>query len=155
LCNTAIDNPSKLSSGDIVDRVSSYLETDTVLHREDPGSELGKLQEQLWGGVVDWFHSYLEVQPSDGRISPSDSPLGVPEIPERVLDRFKRYLNAGDVWALHGKRPCHVSKSEYIVIGRGVDYRCEDGKIVCYSRGDFGAISSVFPPFFSSVMFDR
>ncbi|XP_068621222.1 ATP synthase mitochondrial F1 complex assembly factor 2 [Battus philenor] len=55
LCNTALDNPGKLTSHDIAIYLLDYLSTDTLLFYSEEEKDLRKLQENKWRPVLDWF----------------------------------------------------------------------------------------------------
>ncbi|XP_053605946.1 ATP synthase mitochondrial F1 complex assembly factor 2 [Plodia interpunctella] len=62
LCNTALDNPGKLTSHDITSYLLNYLPTDTLLFHSDEEDELRVLQEQKWGAILDWFQERFNVK---------------------------------------------------------------------------------------------
>ncbi|CAH2067111.1 unnamed protein product, partial [Iphiclides podalirius] len=61
LCNTALDNPGKLTSHDIAIYLLEYLSTDTLLFHSEEEQELCELQEKKWGPVLDWFQKRFGV----------------------------------------------------------------------------------------------
>ncbi|XP_013182903.2 ATP synthase mitochondrial F1 complex assembly factor 2 [Amyelois transitella] len=62
LCNTALDNPGKLTSHDITSYLLDYLPTDTLLFHSDEEEELRVLQEQKWGPILEWFQERFNVK---------------------------------------------------------------------------------------------
>ncbi|XP_059060448.1 ATP synthase mitochondrial F1 complex assembly factor 2 isoform X1 [Achroia grisella] len=60
LCNTALDNPGKLTTHGIASYLLDYFPTDTLLfHSEE--EELRSLQEKKWTPVIDWFQKKFGV----------------------------------------------------------------------------------------------
>ncbi|CAK1602947.1 unnamed protein product [Parnassius mnemosyne] len=62
LCNTALDNPGKLTSHDITSYLLDYLSTDTLLFHSEDEKDLRALQEKKWGPVLDWFQERFGVK---------------------------------------------------------------------------------------------
>lgn len=62
LCNTALDNPGKLTSHDIASYLLDYFSTDTLLFHSEEERELQKLQEKKWTPVVEWFEKRFNVK---------------------------------------------------------------------------------------------
>ncbi|XP_026757192.2 ATP synthase mitochondrial F1 complex assembly factor 2 [Galleria mellonella] len=61
LCNTALDNPGKLTVHDIANYLLDYFPTDTLLfHSEE--EELRALQEKKWIPVLEWFQKRFGVK---------------------------------------------------------------------------------------------
>ncbi|XP_063914170.1 ATP synthase mitochondrial F1 complex assembly factor 2 [Zophobas morio] len=60
LCNTVIDNPNNLTKYDMVNYITNYLDTDTVLF-QDVESDLSNLQEAEWDPVITWFNKRFDV----------------------------------------------------------------------------------------------
>ncbi|KAG6460887.1 hypothetical protein O3G_MSEX012279 [Manduca sexta] len=61
LCNTALDNPGKLTSHDIVTYLLEYFPTDTLLFYNEEERELRILQEKKWGPILNWFQKTFDV----------------------------------------------------------------------------------------------
>ncbi|XP_044267643.1 ATP synthase mitochondrial F1 complex assembly factor 2 [Tribolium madens] len=61
LCNTVIDNPNNLTKYDMVNHITNYLDTDTILFQADEEKDLLELQEKEWDPVIDWFNKRFEV----------------------------------------------------------------------------------------------
>ncbi|CAK1550079.1 unnamed protein product [Leptosia nina] len=62
LCNTALDNPGKLTKHDIAIHLLEYFSTDTILFFSDEEKELQLLQEEKWGPLLDWFEKRFGVR---------------------------------------------------------------------------------------------
>ncbi|XP_075991635.1 ATP synthase mitochondrial F1 complex assembly factor 2 homolog l(2)k14505 [Anticarsia gemmatalis] len=62
LCNTALDNPGKLTSHDIATYLLDYFSTDTLLFYSEDERELQVLQEKKWTPVLDWFEKRFNVK---------------------------------------------------------------------------------------------
>ncbi|XP_013133549.1 PREDICTED: ATP synthase mitochondrial F1 complex assembly factor 2 [Papilio polytes] len=62
LCNTALDNPGKLTSHDITTYMIEYLSTDTLFFYSDEEKDLRVLQEQKWGPVLEWFEKRFGIK---------------------------------------------------------------------------------------------
>lgn len=62
LINTCLDNPNKLTKEAIIEGLVEYVQTDTILFFDPPGTgntqtdKLVKLQEDKWRPVVTWFN---------------------------------------------------------------------------------------------------
>lgn len=61
LCNTALDNPGKLSKHDIVSYILEYFPTDTLLFFSDEEEELRVSQERKWLPILEWFQKRFNV----------------------------------------------------------------------------------------------
>lgn len=57
LTNTCMDNPTKTSKENLIEQLSEYLQTDTLLFFDSNSIEkLERLQETKWRPLVDWFN---------------------------------------------------------------------------------------------------
>lgn len=56
LANTCIDNPLNLNSKHIIGKLVDYLQTDTLLFRDNSNNELIKKQEQQWQPLINWMN---------------------------------------------------------------------------------------------------
>jgi len=61
LINTCLDNPNKLTKEAIIKGLVEYVQTDTILFFDPPGTnamtdKLNKLQEDKWRPIVTWFN---------------------------------------------------------------------------------------------------
>ncbi|CAG0879530.1 unnamed protein product [Darwinula stevensoni] len=96
LCNTCLDNPSKLTKEDLIGSILSYLETDTILFHSEEPEELLELQKKEWDPIIQWFQekfcSSIE----------SSSMISCPLIPIKDLETLRAYLMAYNDWALQG-----------------------------------------------------
>ncbi|OUC49211.1 ATP12 chaperone protein [Trichinella nativa] len=54
LCFTAIDNPNQLTNGQVVDDLLKHLESDTIFFIDDQLPELGQMQRDKWGPIIQW-----------------------------------------------------------------------------------------------------
>ncbi|KAJ2953764.1 hypothetical protein O0L34_g1391 [Tuta absoluta] len=61
LCNTAMDNPGKLTSHDIVAHILEYFPTDTLLFFSDEDERLRAFQEEKWSPILEWFQKRFNV----------------------------------------------------------------------------------------------
>ncbi|CAH1183273.1 unnamed protein product [Phaedon cochleariae] len=61
LCNTVIDNPNNSTKYDIVNYITDYLDTDTVLFQANDEEELLKFQINEWDPVIEWFNNRFNV----------------------------------------------------------------------------------------------
>lgn len=61
LCNTALDNPGKLTSHDITSYLLDYFATDTLLFHSEEEKELQIMQEKKWTPVIQWFEKRFNV----------------------------------------------------------------------------------------------
>ncbi|XP_011306059.1 ATP synthase mitochondrial F1 complex assembly factor 2 [Fopius arisanus] len=96
LCSTLLDNPHQYSRIDIVNYISNYLETDTVLFQSNDTEELFKLQTDKWDPVIQWFCDKYQV---DITKTTSISP---PIIPPGTKDKLIRHFASYDYPALIG-----------------------------------------------------
>ncbi|CAG9098475.1 unnamed protein product [Plutella xylostella] len=61
LCNTAMDNPGKLTKHDIASYLMDFIATDTLLFASEE-EDLRALQERKWGPIIDWFQKRFDVK---------------------------------------------------------------------------------------------
>ncbi|CAH2988872.1 unnamed protein product [Chilo suppressalis] len=61
LCNTALDNPGKITSHDITSYLIDYFPTDTLLFHSEEEEELKNLQQIKWGPVLEWFQNRYNI----------------------------------------------------------------------------------------------
>ncbi|KAJ0181986.1 hypothetical protein K1T71_002708 [Dendrolimus kikuchii] len=61
LCNTALDNPGKLTKHDIVSYILDYFPTDTLLFVSDEEQELQAVQRERWMPILEWFQKRFNV----------------------------------------------------------------------------------------------
>jgi len=55
ICNTAIDNPTNISKGDLVHALTVFLHTDTICCIADDPDSLVERQQEKWTPIRDWF----------------------------------------------------------------------------------------------------
>ncbi|XP_069157331.1 ATP synthase mitochondrial F1 complex assembly factor 2 isoform X2 [Procambarus clarkii] len=96
LANTVIDNPNHESKWNIVDKTVKYLETDTLLFRDNGTEAFIEMQAKEWDPVLDWFNTKFEMD-----LKPCDGIIG-PDIPSSARERLRRYLLSYDIWAGNG-----------------------------------------------------
>ncbi|XP_063887901.1 ATP synthase mitochondrial F1 complex assembly factor 2-like isoform X3 [Scylla paramamosain] len=96
LSYTVIDNPNHETKWDTVHKTLEYLDTDTLLFREDQGEELNTLQAKEWGPILEWFNKKF-----DADIKPCPGLFGA-DIPDPVRETIRRYLLSYDMWAVNG-----------------------------------------------------
>ncbi|XP_045106376.1 ATP synthase mitochondrial F1 complex assembly factor 2-like isoform X2 [Portunus trituberculatus] len=95
LSYTVIDNPNHETKWDTVHKTLEYLDTDTLLFREE-SEELNTLQAKEWDPILAWFN-----QKFDADIKPCAGLFGA-DIPDPVRETIRRYLLSYDVWAVNG-----------------------------------------------------
>ncbi|XP_015114151.1 ATP synthase mitochondrial F1 complex assembly factor 2 [Diachasma alloeum] len=96
LCSTLLDNPHQHSRMDIVNYISNYLETDTVLFQSDDTEELFQMQTEKWDPIIQWFCDKYQV---DITKTTSISP---PIIPQQTKETLTRHFASYDYPALIG-----------------------------------------------------
>lgn len=104
LLYTFIDNPSKLTKETIIDQLMTYIETDTILYRENEIVELVKLQNEKWTPYVDWINERfpelkLQVRYDlsvDNQEHGDDKTINN----SSTIDSLERYLNSYDLQSL-------------------------------------------------------
>jgi ATP synthase F1 complex assembly factor 2 len=59
LLNTSMDNPHKITKETLINALSDYLSTDTILYFDEPHStqNLLEIQEAKWKPLIGWFNS--------------------------------------------------------------------------------------------------
>ncbi|XP_063838556.1 ATP synthase mitochondrial F1 complex assembly factor 2 [Ostrinia nubilalis] len=62
LCNTALDNPGKITSHDIASYLLDCYPTDTLLFHSDEEEELKNLQLKKWVPVLEWFQERYNIK---------------------------------------------------------------------------------------------
>ncbi|KAG7166247.1 ATP synthase mitochondrial F1 complex assembly factor 2-like [Homarus americanus] len=96
LANTVIDNPSYQTKWDVINKTLDYMDTDTVLFRDDRSDEFIQLQAKEWDPVLDWFNTKFEVN-----LKPCGGLLGA-NIPPPAREAIRRYLLSYNMWAANG-----------------------------------------------------
>ncbi|XP_047921288.1 ATP synthase mitochondrial F1 complex assembly factor 2 isoform X1 [Anser cygnoides] len=108
LCNTALDNPTQRSKGQLIRAAVKFLETDTVWYgtggpsateasyRVEEPAALAELQKNEWDPIVAWAEKRYNVA-----IGSSTSIMG-PNIPASTRDTFISHLASYNMWALQG-----------------------------------------------------
>lgn len=96
LCNTYLDNPHRHNRIDIVNYITNYLETDTVLFQPDDHEELTKLQQEKWDPIIQWFCDRYQI---DMTKTKSMSP---PIVPAKSKDIISRHMASYDLAPLIG-----------------------------------------------------
>ncbi|XP_041980219.1 ATP synthase mitochondrial F1 complex assembly factor 2 [Aricia agestis] len=84
LCNTAQDNPGKLTSHDIASYLLDFIETDTLLFYSE-ADDLRSLQEKKWDPVIDWFQKRFNIKQE---VSTNFEPPPVTTETRAVLARY-------------------------------------------------------------------
>ncbi|GIY64733.1 ATP synthase mitochondrial F1 complex assembly factor 2 [Caerostris darwini] len=96
LCNTAIDNPCRQNSDDIVDGMLQYLASDTLCFRSSEPPNLAELQTQKWDPLLKWFENRYQV-----KIYISED-VSTNPVPDETLAKIKRQLLSYNYWCLIG-----------------------------------------------------
>jgi len=96
LCNTAQDNPARLSKEGLVDQILGFLRTDTILYYAEEPPELLDLQVNKWSPVINWFRERykVEIQPTT-TISP-------PSVSDEDVLSIRKHLLSFSLPVLHG-----------------------------------------------------
>ncbi len=93
LTNTCIDNPNKLTKEQLIEQLTEYLQTDTLLFFDSNSVEkLERLQETKWRPLVDWFNlkfSDLNLKISYGL----DVPSLMPSSADSNTNSFHQFLS--------------------------------------------------------------
>ncbi|XP_073941991.1 ATP synthase mitochondrial F1 complex assembly factor 2 homolog l(2)k14505 [Choristoneura fumiferana] len=95
LCNTALDNPGKLSPHDITTYLLDFLPTDTLLFHSEDEEELKKLQAKKWTPVLEWFQKRFNVTQEISR------GLELPPVAANTRAVLARYFLSYDFTALN------------------------------------------------------
>ncbi|XP_063376513.1 ATP synthase mitochondrial F1 complex assembly factor 2 [Cydia fagiglandana] len=95
LCNTAIDNPGKLTSHDIASYLLDFLPTDTLLFHSEEEEELRALQAEKWTPVLEWFQMRFNVTQETSK------DLALPPVATETRAVLARYLLSFDFTALN------------------------------------------------------
>lgn len=96
LTYTVIDNPNRDTKFDIVSRALDYLDTDTLIYRDDSTDEFISIQKQNWDPILDWFNARFDID-----INPVVGVCGA-EIPVEAREAVRRYLLSHNIWACQG-----------------------------------------------------
>lgn len=96
LSNTVIDNPNRLNKWDIVNKILEYLDTDTLLYRDDGPDDLIQMQVRDWDPVLAWFNTKFETN-----LKTCEGIFGA-DIPMQAREVIRRYLLSYDMWAVSG-----------------------------------------------------
>ncbi|CAL4182145.1 unnamed protein product [Meganyctiphanes norvegica] len=96
LTYTVIDNPNRDTKFDIVSKALDYMDTDTLLYRDDSTEEFTKIQEQNWDPVLDWFNERFDIE-----IKSAVGVCGI-EIPVEAREAVRRYLLSHNIWTCQG-----------------------------------------------------
>lgn len=96
LTYTVIDNPNKDTKFDLVSRAIDYLDTDTLIYRDDSTDEFIKLQNENWNPVLEWFNRRFDIE-----IKSLVGVCGV-EIPVEARETVRRYLLSHNIWSCQG-----------------------------------------------------
>ncbi|XP_050728869.1 ATP synthase mitochondrial F1 complex assembly factor 2-like [Eriocheir sinensis] len=96
LSYTVVDNPNHETKWDTVDKTLEFLDTDTLLYREENTEDMLKLQAKEWDPILEWFNKKFEVD-----IKPCPGLFGA-DIPAATRDTVRRYLLSYNVWAANG-----------------------------------------------------
>ncbi|KAK4317530.1 hypothetical protein Pmani_011376 [Petrolisthes manimaculis] len=96
LTNTVLDNPGRTTKYDLSGKILDYVETDTLLFREDGTDDFTQLQIKEWDPVLNWFNERFEtdLKPCHG--------FQAAEVSTQTKERIRRYLLSYDIWAVNG-----------------------------------------------------
>ncbi|XP_065163924.1 ATP synthase mitochondrial F1 complex assembly factor 2 isoform X2 [Atheta coriaria] len=96
LCNTAIDNPNNFNKLDLVNYITNYMDTDTVLFQSGEDDDLYKFQVKEWDPIIQWFCDKFQVDIQKSR------DIGGPVVPEATKASISRYLMSHNFAAING-----------------------------------------------------
>nr|XP_018905182.1 PREDICTED: ATP synthase mitochondrial F1 complex assembly factor 2 [Bemisia tabaci] len=96
LCSTCIDNPNHVTKEDLIQKIISFLSTDTILFHSSEDDELYKFQQSEWQPVVDKFNEKFSVN-----LAPSRH-LGMPQVSDQDRNTVQKYLASHNFWAIIG-----------------------------------------------------
>ncbi|GMH36703.1 hypothetical protein BSKO_04576 [Bryopsis sp. KO-2023] len=108
LTATAIDQPKPRAK--VIKELLGYIDTDVVVCRDDPGTELAIRQEQAYKPLVAWANSFFGIQ-----LLPSTSIFGSNQA-ESTTSQIHEYLTGLDNWKL-GLADAMVCGCRSLVIG--------------------------------------
>ncbi|KAF0312327.1 ATP synthase mitochondrial F1 complex assembly factor 2 [Amphibalanus amphitrite] len=97
LCFTVLDNPHKRTDKDLAEKITGYLDTDTVLFPVEHPTELAEAQRREWGAVLEWVRHRFGVD-----LQPAESGSLVCSVPQQTLDVLQEYLLTHNTWTLTG-----------------------------------------------------
>lgn len=96
LCNTALDNPCRQRSEDIIDDMLQYLASDTLCFRSNDPPNFAELQIEMWDPLLKWFENRYQV-----RINVSEDVSTIP-VPDETLAQIRKHLLSYSHWCLIG-----------------------------------------------------
>ncbi|CAH0557012.1 unnamed protein product [Brassicogethes aeneus] len=96
LCNTVLDNPNNLTKYDVVDYITNYLDTDTVLFQANEDAELLKVQETEWDPVIEWFNNKFDVNLK------KSTQMDIPPVSEQDKAKLSKHLMSYNFAAING-----------------------------------------------------
>jgi len=96
ICNTAIDNPTQLEKGALVEAILGFLHTDTICCLTDEPETLKALQDREWTPIRDWFESKFNVSLT------ATSDLFGSNQPVETLQTLGVFLQECNKWQLSG-----------------------------------------------------
>ncbi|XP_076030580.1 ATP synthase mitochondrial F1 complex assembly factor 2 homolog l(2)k14505 [Oratosquilla oratoria] len=96
LANTVIDNPNHETKWDTVGKTMEFLDTDTIMYRDDSSDDIIQVQNREWDPVMEWFNNRFEVN-----LKPGFGICGV-EIPPEMQEPIRKYLLSYNIWAVNG-----------------------------------------------------
>ncbi|XP_055680690.1 ATP synthase mitochondrial F1 complex assembly factor 2 [Lutzomyia longipalpis] len=96
LCNTAIDNPNRLTKVDLTNYIVNYLPTDTVLFQCGEEDDLAAVQTKEWDPVIAWFNERF-----GGNLKKSRD-INTPHVSSETRMNVGKYLMSHRESALHG-----------------------------------------------------
>jgi len=96
ICNTTIDNPTKISKSDLVYELINFLHTDTICCLSEEPERLVILQNEKWLPVRDWFSKRYNVNIS------ASSDLFTNQQDETTIRTMHNELMSFSKWQLNG-----------------------------------------------------
>jgi len=96
LTYTVIDNPNRDTKFDIVSKALDYMDTDTLLYRDDSTEEFIRIQQKNWDPVLEWFNERFDIE--------LKSVVGIcgVEIPVEAREAVRRYMLSHNIWTCQG-----------------------------------------------------
>lgn len=96
ICNTAIDNPTRISKTDLISALTVFLHTDTICCTAEEPDALIERQNEKWTPVREWFAKRYDV------ILQASSDLFSLEQDAATITRMNEQLMSLNTWQLNG-----------------------------------------------------
>ncbi|XP_015930556.1 ATP synthase mitochondrial F1 complex assembly factor 2 [Parasteatoda tepidariorum] len=128
LCNTAIDNPCKLSSENIAEDIIQFLSSDTTCFRSSEPLDFAVLQKNEWDPVLAWFTNRYNV-----KVDICNDVSGVP-VSDQALAVMKKHMLSYNPWCLVGITFTVENLKSLILTMAVINYNIDVEKAVALSR---------------------